>query len=150
MFHPHLPRWRAAAWRAAALVPLVLLAAAGSAGELRKCVLADGRRAYVSDACPAGSREVWQRGITPDPGNDAALKRRHDEIARWEQASRQEAALRLRRNAVARSGVRAPAAATSPCERARQRRDRIRDREWMRMTYERMVRLDQDVADACR
>ena len=36
------------------------------------------------------------------------------------------------------------------CERARERRDRIRDKEWMRMTYDRMIQLDDAVSEACR
>ena len=36
------------------------------------------------------------------------------------------------------------------CENARQRRDRAREREFMRMNYERMQALDQTVAEACR
>lgn len=119
-----------------------------AAGELRKCVLPNGRHAYASDACPSGSREVWRQVVAADPKHDAALKRRLDEIGQWQQASRREAAMRLRPVSV-RGGARVDSAATR-CERARQKRDRIRDKEWMRMTYDRMIQLDDMVADACR
>lgn len=122
-----------------------------AAADLRKCVFRDGRHAYVSDACPAGSRELWQRDIAPDAHADAERQRRLDEIAQWQKASRQEANARLRGHGGTRGASRnAASASPSKCERARQRRDRIRDRDFMRMTYDRMIQLDQEVADACR
>lgn len=120
------------------------------AAELRKCTLANGRVAYVSDACPSGSRQIWQRPVDADPQHEAALKRRQDDIAQWQQASRRESALRLRPASVRMSARNGEATSSSRCERARQRRDRIRDKEWMRMTYDRMTQLDDEVADACR
>ena len=134
----------------AALLALVAAMGDAHAGELRKCVLRDGRHAYVSEACPAGSRELWQQDVAPDPRADAERKRRLDEIGQWQKASRQEASARQRGGSRASTSSRGAAASASTCERARQRRDRIRDREWMRMTYDRMIQLDQDVSDACR
>lgn len=122
-----------------------------AAAELRKCRSADGRIAYVSDVCPAGSRELWQREVVADPGHDAAVQRRQDEIAQWQAASRREAVLRQRPSTLRGSGRQASSAnAASRCERARQRRDRIRDQAWMRMTYDRMIQLDDEVREACR
>ena len=34
-----------------------------AATELRKCTWANGRHAYVSSACPEGSREAWLRDV---------------------------------------------------------------------------------------
>ncbi len=81
---------------------------------------------------------------------DAERQRRLDEIAQWQKVSRQEASARQRSASRARTSSRSATTSASTCERARQRRDRIRDREWMRMTYDRMIQLDQDVSDACR
>lgn len=134
----------------AALLALAAATGDADAGELRKCALRDGRHAYVSDACPAGSRELWQQDVAPDPQADAERQRRLDEIAQWQKVSRQEASARQRSASRARTSSRSATTSASTCERARQRRDRIRDREWMRMTYDRMIQLDQDVSDACR
>ncbi len=143
------------AWRYAAVICAAWLAAWGGLGdaaaaELRKCLLSNGRAAYVSEACPAGSREAWQRIVDADPGHDAALKRRQDDIAQWQQANRREAALRQRGVGMRGSTRNGDAASSNRCERARQRRDRIRDKDWMRMTYDRMIQLDDEVNDACR
>lgn len=129
----------------------MLMATAGvAAAELRKCRLSNGRPAYMSEACPAGSREVWQRDVAADPAHAAALKRRQDDLKQWEQASRREAALRLRAVAHRGSARHSTASAPSRCERAQARRDRIRDKDWMRMTYDRMIQLDDEVSEACR
>lgn len=133
--------------------PVMMASGLGDAdaAELRKCAMPNGRSAYVSEACPTGSREVWQRTVDADPQHDVALKRRQDELSQWQQASRREAALRYR-PVVARGGSARDSTtnAATRCERARQRRDRIRDKDWMRMTYDRMIQLDNDVAEACR
>lgn len=122
-----------------------------AAAELRKCRLPSGASAYVSEACPAGSRELWQRAIVADPGHDAAVQRRQQEIASWQADNRREAALRLRPHSMRAASTRGSGSnATSRCERARQRRDRIRDQAWMRMTYDRMIQLDDEVREACR
>ncbi len=143
-----------AMWRCVVLIGASWMAAGcmgdATAAELRKCVMPNGRTAYVSEACPTGSREVWQRVIDADPQHEAALKRRQDDITEWQQASRRESALR-QRVASARGSTRSgDATSSSRCERARQRRDRIRDKDWMRMTYDRMIQLDDEVNDACR
>lgn len=122
------------------------------ATELYKCALRGGGHVYSSQPCPSGSREVWQREVAPDPIPDAATRRRLQDIAQWQQESRRETALRQSAGSGAgRRLTRSTAASEARrCERARERRDRIRDRDWMRMTYDRMVTLDQEVADACR
>lgn len=133
---------------------LSLLVLAGlhsaAAAELRKCALPNGRAAYVSDACPSGSREIWQRAVASDPRHEAELKRRQQALHQWQQASRRQAASRQRPYSTGANGGRSVSTAATRCERARQRRDRIRDKDWMRMTYDRMIRLDDEVAEACR
>lgn len=141
-------------WRCAIVIAAAWMTTCGGLGdvaaaELRKCILSNGRAAYVSEACPAGSRQAWQRAVDADPGHDAAVKRRLDEISQWQQASRRDA---VRRQWVSgmRGTTRSGEGASNRCERARQRRDRIRDKEWMRMTYDRMIQLDDEVNEACR
>lgn len=149
-------QWRGVT-RGMTSVCVILLAAWGvmgdvAAAELRKCKLPSGQPVYVSDACPAGSHEVWQRVVTADPRHDLALKQRQDDISQWQQASRRETASRLRPLALRGSGGRSSSDSSMAvrCERARERRDRIRDKEWMRMTYDRMIQLDDAVSEACR
>lgn len=134
---------------------LSLLVLAGlhsaAAAELRKCALPNGRAAYVSDACPSGSREIWQRAVASDPRHEAELKRRQQALREWQQASQRAATMRNRPVSMRANGARnIVSASATRCERARQRRHRIRDKDWMRMTYDRMVQLDEEVAEACR
>ena len=147
--------WRCAMFACIGLMVVVMAMGLGLgdvvAAELRKCTMAGGRAIYVSEACPAGSREVWQGVVEANPRHDVELKRRQDEIAQWQQASRREAALRQRPVSFRGSGRNnAEASSATRCERARQRRDRIRQKEWMRMTYDRMIQLDDEVREACR
>lgn len=141
-------------WMAWAVLGMALWACTvdAMAAELRKCRLNSGAHAYVSDAaCPAGSREQWQRSIVADPGQDDDVKRRRKEVADWQASNRQSMARARNATRTTRStGTRTADATDARCNAARKRRDRSRDREFMRMTYERMQRLDQDVADACR
>ena len=136
------------------LLALLLFAcvAPAWAGELRKCVMPGGRHVYVDGVCPAGSRIAWRRETLPERDPDALVKRRMDEVERWQRAVRSEVAARMMPASV-RSGPQARterAATGNRCERERARRARIRDQDWMRMTYDRMVQLDQDVREACR
>lgn len=121
------------------------------AAELRKCALPGGRIAYVSDACPSGSRQLWQRAVASDPQHAVTLKQRQAEIERWQQTKQREAASQQRQYSTRARNTRSIALASETrCERARQRRDRIRSKDWMRMTYDRIIQLDDDVAAACR
>ena len=145
-------RGRTIAWLAVMLVLvwamwLPTLHAAG----LHKCLLPGGNHLYANGGCPTGSREIWQRQTEPDPAQEASVLRRWKDIEAWQDGNRRKASARARQAVgTRRTATRNAEAAASGCERARQRRERIRDRDWMRMTYDRMVRLDQDVRDACR
>ena len=122
------------------------------AGELRKCVMPGGRHVYVDGTCPGGSRVAWQRDTVPEATDAAGVRRRLDEIERWQVALRNEVAAQLMpvRGRAQSTTQRDAAVAGNRCERERARRARIRDQEWMRMTYDRMIQLDQDVNAACR
>ena len=123
------------------------------ASEVRKCVGRDGRHAYVSGECPAGSREAWRREVV-EAAPDGAAEARREEIRHWQRANREEVAAGVRARSM-RTPLARPAAApvdarARRCERARERQRTIRQREWMSMTYERMRQLDEDVRVACR
>ena len=122
------------------------------AGELRKCVMPGGSHVYVDGACPGGSRVAWQRDTAPEATDAVSIRRRMDELERWQVAVRNEVAAQLAppRGRVQPAGLRNASLASNRCERERARRARIRDQEWMKMTYDRMVQLDQDVSAACR
>lgn len=121
-------------------------------GELRKCVMPGGRHVYVDGACPGSSRVVWQRDSVPETTDAASVRRRLDEIERWQAAVRNEVAAQLMpaRGRIHPAVQREASLAANRCERERARRARIRDQEWMKMTYDRMVQLDRDVSVACR
>ncbi len=139
------------------LLSVALLAAQASmpaaASEVRKCVGRDGRHAYVSGDCPAGSREAWRREVAvaePDPDARA----RQEEIRQWQRANREEVAAGVRAQSARTSGTRVGTSSADArsrrCEQARERQRRVRQRDWMTMTYERMRQLDDQVRAACR
>ena len=124
-----------------------------AASEVRKCVGRDGRHAYVSGECPAGSREAWRREVAvAEPDRDARARR--EEIRQWQRANREEVAAGVRAQSVRTPGSRITASPggsrTRRCEQARERQRRVRQRDWMTMTYERMQQLDEQVRAACR
>ncbi|MDO5609189.1 MAG: hypothetical protein Q4G62_00145 [Pseudomonadota bacterium] len=136
----------------AILLILIALPAANAvnATELRKCALADGRHLYINRDCPAGSRELWQRAIVTVESDDDDLRRRREDNARWQQMNREEISAGLRARPGQVSGRRQQQSSVNRCQQARQRRDQIRQRDFMRMDYQRMLALDRQVADACR
>ena len=120
------------------------------AGELRRCRLANGGIYYSDASCPTGSKEVWVRdiGTSSKPLSEEARARMQDARA-WQRDNRAEVAAWVKRQQTTRNGGRRHAS-VDPCERARTRRDRIRDREFMTMTFDRAVELDNQVRDQCR
>lgn len=129
----------------------LLLAFAGGvrAGEIRQCLGPGGAVSYVDGDCPAGTRAGWTRGYDEDRAGQArSIRMRQQETLEWQRSNRAEIAamMRVRRGgrvASARGG------GVDRCQKARQRRDRIRDREYSRMTWERVTTLDDEVRDAC-
>ena len=74
---------------------------------------------------------------------------RQQETVEWQRSNRAEVAAMMR----ARRGGRMASAqggGVDHCQKARRHRDRVRDREYSKMTWERVTRLDDDVRDACR
>lgn len=131
-----------------ATVLLLILLPKAHATELRKCAFTDGRHLYANSDCPAGSREVWRRVIAAATDDDD-LRLQREDTARWRQMNREEISAMLRtRPTRAASNRRNPGQLR--CQQARQRRTQIRQRDFMRMDYERMLALDRQVANACR
>ena len=133
---------------------MVLLALAGghaAAGEIHQCLGPGGAVSYVDGDCPAGTRAGWTRSYDDDPAGQArSIRQRQLETLEWQRSNRAEvsAMMRVRRGRVAVGGGRGDG--TDRCQRSRHRRDRIRDREFRTMTYDRMIALDDGVREACR
>lgn len=132
-----------------AIVLMLVLLPPATAAELRKCALADGRHLYINRDCPAGSHELWQRAIATAESDADELRRRREDTARWQQMNREEIAANLRARPSRSTGSR-QASGVDRCRQARERRERIRQRDFMRMDYQRMQALNRQVADACR
>ena len=49
-------------------------AAAAAPGKLHKCVDAAGATSLQSAPCPAGSRTVWTRDVTPEAGSEPSVE----------------------------------------------------------------------------
>lgn len=121
------------------------------AGEVRRCRLSDGRIQYSDGLCPNGSREVWVRDAGPARVPLSEVGRASLEDTRqWQRQNRAEVSGWVNRHqAVSRAGRRG-AAPVDRCAQARSRRDRIRDREFKTMTFDRAVELDNQVREQCR
>ncbi len=132
----------------------MLLALAGGnawAGEVHQCLGQGGAVSYVDGDCPAGTRAGWIRSYDDDrAGQVRAIRQRQLETLEWQRSNRAEIAAMMR----VRRGGRAASVRSGDgldrCQRTRHRRDRIRDREFRTMTYDRMVALDDGVREACR
>lgn len=129
----------------------LFFAAHVAAGELHRCRLGNGTRQYSDAPCPKGSIEEWVRVIDSDrkPLPDEARLRSED-TRDWQRRNRAEVAAMVRLQQQAARGRRASAAKVDPCAQARTKRDRIRQREFMRMTFERALALDDAVRDVCK
>ncbi|QYR52781.1 hypothetical protein [Lysobacter soyae] len=121
------------------------------AGEVRRCRLSDGRIQYSDGPCPNGSREVWVRDAGPARVPLSEVGRASLEDTRqWQRQNRAEVSSWVsRQQAVSRAGSRG-AVPVDRCAQARSRRDRIRDREFKTMTFDRAVELDNQVREQCR
>jgi hypothetical protein len=132
---------------------IALLALAGGnawAGEVHQCLGQGGAVSYVDGDCPAGTRAGWIRSYDDDRAGQArSIRQRQLETLEWQRSNRAEIAAMMR---VRRGGRVASARGDGldRCQRTRHRRDRIRDREFQTMTYDRMVALDDGVREACR
>ena len=133
------------------MVALLAVAGGAWAGDVHQCLGQGGAVSYVDGDCPAGTHPGWTRSYDEDRAGQArAIRQARQETLDWQRSNRAEIAamMRVRRGgrvASARGGD-----GMDRCQRSRHRRDRIRDREFMSMTWKRMVALDDDVREACR
>lgn len=132
------------------LCGMALGGAPARAGEIHQCLGQGGAVSYVDGDCPAGTRAGWTRSYDDDRAGQArSIRLRQQETLEWQRSNRAEIAAMMR----ARRGSRVAAArgdGLDRCQRSRRRRDRIRDREFRNMTWERVTALDDDVREACR
>ena len=137
-------------WRGFLCVLMGVCTLSLHAGELRRCRLSNGSSQYSDAACPPGSKEVWVRDMGPanTPLSEDARARLNDARA-WQRENRAEVAAWVKHQQTARR-VRQRGSSVDTCARARTRRDRIRDREFMTMTFDRAVELDNQVREQCR
>lgn len=142
-------------WRlhACAVVCGAMWLTQAQAAGISKCRAANGAASYVSGACPAGQHTVWARDIATedDTTQRDAIARTQQDTQRWQEAMRREGSQRsLRESRGATTRVsRGRDRNDTRCERARAQRDDVRRRDWMQMTYDRMLRLDAAVERAC-
>ncbi|MBS0216503.1 MAG: hypothetical protein JSR50_12215 [Proteobacteria bacterium] len=134
------------------VVLLALACGHAWAGEVHQCLGQGGAVSYVDGDCPAGTRAGWTRSYDDDRvGQARSIRQRQLETLEWQRSNRAEVSAMMR---VRRSGGRVASTGRGDgmdrCQRSRHRRDRIRDREFQTMTYDRMVALDDGVREACR
>ncbi len=118
-------------------------AASGGTLVIRKCTGADGAVRFQSTACPVGSAQAWSRSepIAPPPSVNTT------------RAARTEGrASPLRGRGYASRGANPDNASTrrARCESARAEAARKRDREWNRLKFDDLSRLDAWVVERCR
>lgn len=135
------------------MVVVLLALACGNAraGEVHQCLGQGGAVSYVDGDCPAGTHAGWVRSYDDDRAGQArSIRQRQLETLEWQRSNRAEvsAMMRVRRGGRVASSGRGDG--MDRCQRSRQRRDRIRDREFQTMTWKRMVALDDGVREACR
>ena len=133
------------------IVLLALGCGSAMAGEVHQCLGRNGAVSYVDGDCPAGTQAGWTRSYDDDRAGQArSIRQRQMETLEWQRSNRAEVSAMMR----VRRGGRVASARSwdgmNHCERSRQRRSRIRDREFQTMTYDRMVALDDGVREACR
>ena len=112
--------------------------AAAPAITLRKCVAAGGSIAYQSQPCAALAREVWSR----EAPLDLPL------VSASAYAKTQATATPVKRCAQ-RSGT-GDLSRRNRCDAARVEAARKRDRDWNRLGFDALSRLDAWVAERCR
>lgn len=105
---------------------------------LRKCVTAGGGVAYQSAPCTGAAREAWSR---EQPIEVAAPVAARAAVVR--DVSRP-------RGSGAQRAVRGFNSRRQQCEAARQQAAAKRDREWNRLKFDDLSRLDAWVAERCR
>jgi len=105
---------------------------------LRKCVAADGSIAYQSQTCDALSKEVWTR--------EAPLA---SPLASASRYAKLQAAPTPGRRSAQRSGA-GDSSRRKRCDAARAEAARKRDREWNRLGFDALSRLDAWVVERCR
>lgn len=75
---------------------------------------------------------------------------RSDDTREWQRRNRDEVTAMIRLQHQAGRARRGSAPKTDACGQARAKRDRIRQREFMTMTFERALALDDAVRDLCK
>jgi hypothetical protein len=159
----------------AVLIAGYALASPGAAAEesttLYKCVDAKGVVSIQAKACPAGSKQSWQRPAQTEPKQteqDLAAAREREKLNQQrvselsaelnKKMAEQAAAEQLRLQAASQPPVAAPApgpggtpfAASGPCQQAQSFMAAVREKTWIGMTDEQMKRIYSWVADQCR
>ena len=137
-------------WRAMMGVLVAMAPLSSGAAELSRCIGHGGAVSYVSGACPANLRTDWHQDLAPVAPVvlDADARARMADARAWQARNRAEVSS-LVRSQNARSRSRSTGT-IDRCGAARSKRDRIRDRDFRAMTFDRAVALDDQVREACR
>lgn len=111
---------------------------------IRKCVEAQGAVRFQSGPCPVGSAEAWTRSeAVPPPATPVGKYREARATGSESSSARRGYGVRVatNNNASSRRGR---------CASARAEASRKRDREWNRLKFDDLSRLDAWVAERCR
>lgn len=110
---------------------------------MRKCASADGSIAYQSQPCNSRAVEVWTREAPLELPRVAA------DLDPWSKAAAPRAATRSAVRA-ARHPEQPDSSRRQRCDAARIEAARKRDREWNRLRFDDLSKLDAWVAERCR
>jgi len=113
---------------------------------LRKCIDASGAIAFQSEPCHAGDREAWSKLEALDARREAGLTAHASSHTSSRESVKGSA--RVPRLAAGRAANSNPA--RNRCDAARAHAARKRDRQWNRLGFDALSRLDAWVADRCR
>ena len=114
----------------------VALAPIAAAGDLHKCLAADGQSIYTTEPCPVGSKPVWTQNVEPDsrPSPPPPAPLQHFQPAPQ---------VRYR-------NVYQPPERVSLCDQVRAQVDAEREIVGLRRTYAMLQRWDDRIRRACK
>lgn len=131
--------------RFAVFLVLLAVAAPAAAGTLHVCQDARGVRSYQDTPCAADTRNLGTRAFEAKAPDPVLLARSRAIEAEMDRRNRGGGS----RIAAVREGPRR-AAAPSPCQAAKARREATLKRVGLKRDFDLLSRLDGDVWDACK
>lgn len=133
----------------------LIVASNSQAAALYKCSgPGKGAISIQSEPCSAGSRQIWMRDGTPEPPPTLEQLRAREakrlKDTRDARTLSRMAGTDASSNQGAYRNTRKANAATERCDRAKNNAQAIRNRDWNRLTVERLRQLDAWVESECK